>query len=164
MSKIINTTRGLVRPTRQSDTGPDAPEMPVTEAGLAPVQGRQPRPLGPVQPRRDTDERVEGGSAQHETVQQEEASPPLPIPRGLATDMSIAQVARISAKSPTSSMAVAQLIGALEQHARSAKVSHHAALDVLARLKGLLDHVTERRSWPRIPRVRRRLQRKRRDT
>jgi hypothetical protein len=161
MSKIINTTRGLVRPTREPDTGPDNAERPVTEAGLAPVQGRQARPLGPVHPRREIDKRLDDAAQQSDAAPIEDV--PLPEPRGLAADMPIAQIARISAKSPVSSMAVNQLIGALEQHGRRANVSHDAALDVLARLKGLLDHVTERRSWPRVPRVRRRLQRKRRD-
>jgi hypothetical protein len=161
MSKIINTTRGLVRPTRQPDTGPETADLPVTEAGLPPLQGRQARPLGPVQPRRDADQRIENKEQSTDTPSVEDT--PLPEPRGLAADMPIAQIARISAKSPVSSMAVSQLIGALEQHGRRANVSHGAALDVLARLKGLLDQVTERRSWPRVPRVRRRLQRKRRD-
>lgn len=172
MSKIINTTRGLVRPTRQDDIGTDTPEMPVTEAALAPIQGRQPRPLGPVQPRRDLEQQVDDTGAQPD-AKTSDAAPsdgtaieeiaPLPGPRGLAADIPVAQIARISAKVPVSSLAVAQLIGALEQHGRRANVSHGAALDVLARLKGLLDQVTERRSWPRVPRVRRRLQRKRRD-
>lgn len=158
MSKIINTTRGLVRPTRDPDNTPDAPELPVTEAGLAPVQGRlQQRPLGPVAPRREVEQR------DSEAPPPDDTPAPLPGPRGFATDMPIGQIARVSSKPPVSGPAVSHLISALERHGLRTNVSHSDALAVLARLKNLLDHVTERRSWPRVPRVRRRLQRKRRD-
>jgi hypothetical protein len=158
MSKIINTTRGLVRPTRDPDNTPETADVPITEAGLAPLQGRlQQRPLGPVGPRRDVQDRYD------DSPKQDDGPAPLPGPRGLAADMPVGQIARVTAKSPVSSMAMTQLIGALEQHGRRTNVSHDEALSVLARLKGLLDQVTERRSWPRVPRVRRRVQRKRRD-
>jgi hypothetical protein len=157
MSKIINTTRGLVRPTRQPDDPADARDLAVTDAAMVPIQGREARALVPVARKQDQDEQGVGGEVDGDTLA------PLPAPRGLASDLVIARGAPVSAKSPVSSFAVAQLIGALEQHGRRASISHDAALGVLKRLQMLVDQVTERRSWPRVPRVRRRVQRRRRE-
>jgi hypothetical protein len=157
MSKIINTTRGLVRPTRQPDDPVDARDLAVAETALAPIKGREARALVPITSKSSTDERREGGGFDNETLA------PLPAPRGLASDLVVARNAPVTAKSPVSSFAVGQLIGALEQHGQRASVSHEAALGVLKRLQALVEQVTERRSWPRVPRVRRRVQRRRRE-
>jgi hypothetical protein len=158
MSKIVNTTRGLVRPTRDPDSGAESADVPVTDANLSHVQGRlQQRPLGPVAPRRDVEDR--SGDA----PQYDDTSTPLADTIGLTADIPIGHITRIAVKSPVSSMTVTQLMGALELHGRRTSISHDGALAVLARLKMLLDHITERRSWSGVPRVRRRVQRKRRD-
>jgi hypothetical protein len=157
MSKIINTTRGLVRPTRQPDDPADARDLVVPETTLTPIQGRTARPLAPVSPKSDQSEQDAGEGFDGDVLI------PLPAPRGLASDLVIARSAAVSAKSPVSSLAVAQLIGALEHHGRQASISHEAALGVLKRLQALVEQVTERRSWPRVPRVRRRVQRRRRE-
>jgi hypothetical protein len=155
VNRIINN-RGLIRPSRTGDAAAVTPDPAVTDTTLPSVQGGIARPLPPVA-RRDVFDDV----PQRETG--EAASQSISETGPASTELPLVGVVGIGSKSPVSSVAVAQLIGALERHQQLSGIVHAEALLVLQRLKARIDHVTERRSWPKVPRVRRRLQRKRRE-
>ncbi len=154
MSKINNSgVRGPMRPMRTGDLVPEKPETQVGDGGLGGIEAPSPRPLPPVAPRRGQEDREDeaatGGAGQDS------------VDAIRSIEMPVVGLSRISSKSPVSSMAIAELIGSLEQQGREAV--HRDAITVLRRLKALVDQVAERRAWPRIPRLRRRQQRRRRE-
>jgi hypothetical protein len=160
MARIV-TTRPSTRAPRVSDGEREPLDPHVGDASLPGIDARS-RPLPPVG-RQGRDLGGELGETARDDVHDDQLQE-LAGARSVFADIAVGGISSLGATSPVSAAAIARLVGALEEHGRRNAVAHARAIGVLQRLKGLIEHVTERRTWPKVTRVRRRLPRKRRES
>jgi hypothetical protein len=165
MARIV-TTRAPTRPQRVPDGEREPLDPHVGDTTLPgidtrsrplPPVGRQGRDLGgdvsgrPSDDVRDSGGRDDGGGIE------------APAARSVFADISVGGISSRGTVSPVSAAAIAKLVSALEEHGRRNAIAHDRAIDVLQRLRNLVEQVTERRTWPKVTRVRRRVPRTRRE-